>query len=78
MRFYFLNLYYSLQAQYLWARYSEDVVGFDANIEFLDSVDFDLLSFLTERVGTYVGLRADWFVPTVYPRVVTSDVCVTS
>lgn len=68
MPFYFVNLYYSLQAQYLWTRYSEAVVGYDAHIEFLDSVDFSLYEYLVERVGTFVGLRADWYGATSYPH----------
>jgi len=47
-RFYFINLYYSVAAQYLWARHG-------------DPDDFSLGEWLTERVGTSVGLRADWF-----------------
>jgi len=47
-RFYFTNLYYSVAAQYLWARHG-------------DPDDFSLGEWLEERVGTNVGLRADWF-----------------
>ena len=55
MPFYFINLYYSLQAQYLWTRHG-------------DPDDFSLGEWLEERVGTYVGLRADWSCPTTYPH----------
>ena len=60
MRFYLINLYYSLQAQYLWTRYSEDVAGWDAHLYFIENVD-SLRDYLGERVGTTHGLRADWY-----------------
>ena len=47
-RFYLINLYYSVVAQYLWARHGAPD-------------DFSLGEWLPERVGTSVGLRADWF-----------------
>jgi len=60
IRFYLANLYYSVQAQYIWTRYSPDVAGLDAHLEFLEHVD-SLRDWLGERVGTTHGLRADWY-----------------
>ena len=61
MRFYLINLYYSLQAQYLWTRYSEEIVGEEAHFEFMDNMDWSPRAFMAERIGTDYGIRADWY-----------------